>query len=251
MNNDEAKFILRAYRPNGGDASDAMFGAALEQARQDPALARWLEGQQSFDRAVADKLRTIVPPADLRAAILAGAGVSQRTARSWWRQPRWLGLAASVLIIFAVGVTAVWTSRAQASDGDALPVFATDYVAGGFFLKRHNANVDDLRAWLATQNAPLPKDLPEGFAQLRSLGCKTLDYRGKDVSLLCFGEGKEYHLFVARRDDFPVMPASAVPQFLMRKGYSSAAWADDKNQYVVVTEDSLDALKKCLHCTGS
>jgi hypothetical protein len=249
MNNDEAKFILRAYRPNGGDASDALFGPALEQARQDPDLARWLERQQKFDRAVAAKLGEINPPPDLRAAILAGAGVSQRSPRQWWNQPTWLAVAAGLLIIFSLGLATFWGTRADAND--TLPVFATDYVSGGFFLKRHDANVNELRAWLAAQNAPLPKEIPAGFSRLRSLGCKTLDYRGKDVSLICFGEGKEYHLFVARRDDFPMMPANAVPQFLVRKGYASAAWADDKNQYVVVTEDSLQALKECLHCTDS
>ena len=38
MNNQEAKFILSSYRPNGADARDALFQEALQQVRQDPAV---------------------------------------------------------------------------------------------------------------------------------------------------------------------------------------------------------------------
>ncbi len=34
MNNEQAKFILQAYRPGGRDAGDATFGEALQQAIQ-------------------------------------------------------------------------------------------------------------------------------------------------------------------------------------------------------------------------
>ena len=249
MTNDEAKFILQAYRPNGADAGDATFQAALAQAKQDAALGRWWESQQKFDREVARKLRAVEPPAELLSAILTGAVDSQAGVRSWWRQPKWLAMAASVLLVFSVGLSSLWSPRARAADD--LPVFAVDYVVGGFFLSEHNSDVAALRAWLTKQHAPLPTELPAGFAQLRGLGCKTLDYRGKEVSLICFGTGKEYHLFVARREDFPLLPANTVPQYLVRKGHSSAAWSDEKNHYVVVTDDSLKALKECLGCERS
>ncbi len=249
MTNNEAKFILQAYRPNGADAGDATFQPSLDQAKHDATLAKWLEGQQKFDRAVADKLRSIEPPAGLREAILTGGGVSRTKAVVWWRRPTLLAMAASVLLLLSVGIPGWLNSQAHATE--ELPIFAADYVAGGFFLNQHNANVDELRSWLGKQHAPIPKTLPAGFAQLRSLGCKTIEYRGKEVSLICFGEGKEYHLFVARRDDFPMMPAKAVPQFLVRKGHAAAAWSDENNHYVVVTDDSLKALKQCLDCTNT
>ncbi len=249
MTNEEAKFILQAYRPNGADAGDPTFKPSLEQARQDATLGRWFEGQQKFDRSVAAKLHAVEPPAGLRAAILTGGRVSLAKARVWWQRPAWLAMAASVLLLLTVGLAGVLRTRAHQED--ELPVFATDYVSGGFFLSQHNANVDELRNWLSKQHAPLPKTLPVGFAQLRGLGCKTIDYRGKEVSLICFGAGKEYHLFVASRADFPMMPASAVPQFLVRKGHATAAWSDENNHYVVVTDDSLKALQECLGCSSS
>ena len=64
MNNTEAKFILNAYRPNGRDAGDATFRAALDQAKSDPALGAWFAREQAHGIAVAAKLREITggPP---------------------------------------------------------------------------------------------------------------------------------------------------------------------------------------------
>ena len=90
MTNEEAKFIMQAYRPNGADALDVTFKASLEQSKRDASLGKWLEVQQAFDMAVAAKFRTIEPPAELRARILTGAHVSRPSARIWWRQPKWL-----------------------------------------------------------------------------------------------------------------------------------------------------------------
>ena len=90
MNNSEAKFILNAYRPGGRDADDATFGAALAQARNDPALGAWLVREQAHGAAVAAKLRVVAPPAGLREAILTGArrdapGGSNRHGWRWRR----------------------------------------------------------------------------------------------------------------------------------------------------------------------
>lgn len=79
MNNEEAKFILQGYRPNGADAGDATFCAAVEQAKRDPALGEWFARQQSFDTAVGAKLAQVAPPSGLRAAILAGGKVDRKS----------------------------------------------------------------------------------------------------------------------------------------------------------------------------
>src|SRR5262245_19685517 len=116
MKNEEAKFILSAYRPNGQDANDPMFTAALEQARKDPALAKWFEFEQKFDRAMTAKLGAVMPPEGLRAAILAGARVSGTPSRAWWQQPKWLALAASVVALLSVGTVAFWPARVDAQE---------------------------------------------------------------------------------------------------------------------------------------
>ncbi|HZL45889.1 MAG TPA: hypothetical protein VFC28_06650, partial [Opitutaceae bacterium] len=72
MNNEQARFLLRAYRPSGRDAGDPAFADALRQAQGDPALGTWFAGEQAFDAAVAAKMRALAPPAGLREAILTG-----------------------------------------------------------------------------------------------------------------------------------------------------------------------------------
>lgn len=253
MTNEEAKFVLRAYRANGADAGDPAFQEALQQVRQDPELARWFAAQEAFDRAVAGKLAQVSPPAGLRESILAGARAggaaadgttfARRQSRRWLRLPAWIGAAASIVLL--LGVVGFWTTRASAADDD-MTAFAADFVTRGFYLTEQGADVEELRQWLARQKAPLPTVLPEGFHRLRSLGCKRIDYRGKQVSLICFGDGKEYHLFVARREDFPGIPARSEPQYFKRNGLAGAAWSDERNHYVAVTDDSLPALKDCM-----
>ena len=115
MNNAEAKFILQGYRPNGADAGDAAFCAAVEQAQKDPALGEWFARQQAFDAAVSAKLAQVAAPADLRAAILAGGRVSASgaTRRAWWNQPVWLAAAAGVAVLLATGLV-LWPKQAAA-----------------------------------------------------------------------------------------------------------------------------------------
>lgn len=238
MNNDEAKFILRAYRPGGGDAQDPRLAQALEQARRDPALGAWFERECAHDAAVAAKLRLIAPPAELRTAILAGANfTSRRSAR--WRVPAWIGMAASVAVIFAAAF--FWLQPAQAED---FSDFAMDYASGPFRLSNHQEDLDKLQAWLAERQAPLPLRIPSGCQKLQALGCKTVEYRGKNISLICFERGREFHLFVARRADYPNLRECPEPEFKSKGKWASAHWSDSENCYVLATDAGVDELQR-------
>ena len=104
-----------------------------------------------------------------------------------------------------------------------------------------------LKAALPLLPRPLPEALPEKFAELRALGCRTVDFQGHDVSLVCFERGgKEFHVFVARRADLPVGPVDAVPRFLDRGKLVAATWTDTKNRYVLVSDAGMDAVKRLL-----
>ncbi len=246
MNNDEAKFVLRAYRPGGGDAGDPAMAAALEQAKRDPALAAWLERERVHDAAVAAKLRTIAPPAGLRDAILAGAragAVRAEAPRSARRWRGWLAMAATVTVLASL---AGWWRFAPVG-GESFEEFAVNFVDRGFRLQKHSADVAELKAWLAEKRGPLPAALPAEFAQLRALGCRTLDFRGRDVSLVCFERGgKEFHVFVARREAIPDTLESAAPNFRSHGKLVAGAWSDGRNHYVVVSDADMPALKRVL-----
>ena len=106
MNNQQAKFILGAYRPDGRDATDAAFAEALAQTERDPELRQWLERQRAFDTAVVGRLRAVAPPVELKQAILAGVRASRPRA-AWWLAPRWLAAAAAMAVLAGVGAVIV------------------------------------------------------------------------------------------------------------------------------------------------
>lgn len=246
MNNREAKFVLSAYRANGSDAGDPAMADALAQARNDPALNAWFAREQAHDAAMTAKLREIAPPAGLREAIMAGmrAGQSSRPIkRRQWQRPIWLAMAATIALLLSV---AAWWRLAPVRGG-TLDEFATNFVARGFMLAKRSADVAELKTWLAERRGPLPAELPGHFDRLRALGCRALNFQNRDVSLVCFErDGKEFHVFVARREDFPERPLRSAPEFSTRRNLVAAAWSDARNHYVVVSDAAMAELKQLL-----
>jgi len=244
MNNAEARFLLHACRPGGQDLADPALAPALEQMRRDPDLARWFERDQAFNAAVARKLAALPPPPGLREAILAGTRASltppRRTSR--WSRPLWLASAAALFVLSAI---AAWWSFAPIR-GHTLDEFALNFVEHRFFLQKRTADVDELRHWLAARGGPLPRQLPSAFADLRALGCRTLDFKGHDVSLLCFErDGREFHIFVARREDLAPSTLRALAP-TDRHGHTVAAWSDEQNHYVLVSDAPSETVQQLL-----
>ncbi|ACB77055.1 hypothetical protein [Opitutus terrae] len=245
MTNNEAKFLLQAYRAGGLDASDPALAEALAQAKNDPALAAWFAREQAHATAIAAKLREIQPPAGLREMILAGVHADvQRQTQTQRRYKRlWWGLAASLALLLSL---AAWW-RLTPIRGETLDQFAVNFVSHGFMLQERSPDVAHLKAWLAARETPLPEKLPAEFARLRALGCRTLKFEGQDVSLICFERGgHEYHVFVAHRADFAA-PPSAVPRPLReRRGHVFTSWSDAHNDYVLVSDASMDEVRQLL-----
>jgi hypothetical protein len=244
MSDEQTKFLLGAYRANGGDAGDPAFAPALAELERDPQLRAWFERDQAFGKTVAGKLREVAPPAGLREAILAGARLGARL--PWWRRPSVLALAAGLALLLAMVPLALRMIRPSSSKD--LPEFALNFAGRGYIgLQEKNPDVEKLKSWLADRHAPLPAQIPWELAQLHGLGCRTVDFQGKNISLICFEQGHEYHLFVARREDFPTLAPSTEPRFQTRGGsWAAASWSDRDHHYVLVSDAGLDAIKRLL-----
>lgn len=243
MNDDQIKFLLGACRPGQRDTADPTLASALEAAKKNPELMAWFERDQAFGAAVGEKLRAVAPPPGLREAILAGGRVSAPV--PWWRRRGLFVAAAGLAVLLSLAPLAVRLMRPAKSAN--LPEFAMNFAGRGFIgLQELSPDVEKLKAWLASRQAPLPAKIPWELSQLRGLGCRTVNFQGKNISVICFEEGHEFHLFVARRDDFPGLLASASPRFQARGSWASAAWSDEWNHYVLVSDAGEAAVRRLL-----
>jgi hypothetical protein len=243
MNDEQVKFLLGASRPDGRDAADPAVAEALAAAGRDPKLRAWFGRDQAFGTAVREKMREVAPPVSLRESILAGARLKER--KPWWSRPTALALAAGIALLLSLAPVA-WRLARPATSA-SLPEFAMNFAGRGFIgLEEHGNDVEKLKAWLAQRHAPLPANIPLQLAQLRGLGCRTVNFKGKNISLVCFEGDREYHLFVARRADFPTLPGSVSPRFATQRSWASASWSDEQHHYVLVSDAGLPAVKRLL-----
>jgi hypothetical protein len=243
MNNEEAKFILQGYRPNGTDANDAAFRAALDQVGRDPALRDWFARQQAFDAAVSAKLGEVPAPAGLREAILAGGRVtaSDTAKAGWWRSPVMFAAAAGIAVVFATSL-ALWPKEAAADTALAEHVLA-DAAQAGTHMGFHGT--ESLQAMLGDPANRLSRGLPIDFDALRKAGCRTVTFEGREVLEVCFNRGGIwFHAYIGRRADFPAIASS--PAFVDREGRSVASWADDAHVYLVASKTGRAALERLL-----
>ena len=72
MDKEEARFILRCFRPDGSDAANPEFSEALQMAAADRELGEWLAKERAQDAEFASMLGTLPLPDDLREEIMAG-----------------------------------------------------------------------------------------------------------------------------------------------------------------------------------
>ncbi len=245
MNNDEAKFILSAYRPGGEDAADARFTDAVAQAERDPELATWFKSELQFDAAIADALDGVPPPRDLRAKILAGGEVSRP--RAWSGRRTVFALAAGIVLLAALAT--IWLGRAQNLDGwqrDALAIIPKlDTGAESFDLKNKDPEV--LQQFLQARNVPAPATLPVALQSLPTLGCKTFRSNGQAVSIMCFKmhAGELIHLVVTGQNSLS-RPPPAKPRFVETNGWTTASWSANGQSCMLATKGSEKDLREVL-----
>ena len=70
MDKEQARFVLRSFRPDGADVNDADFAEALALAMENRELGEWLAQERAFDSAFANALATVALPETLRQDIL-------------------------------------------------------------------------------------------------------------------------------------------------------------------------------------
>jgi len=243
MNDHDAKFRLRALRPDRSDANDPFFADALAQAKKNPALNEWLDREKSLDRTIAGKLAGIQPPAGLRDAILAGSRVSQRP-RAWWRQPVWLAVAASVAVALTVALGLRHTGPSAYDFAEfAIHDLATDHASHTY--GQPDFHVVETR--FANVALPLPANTKLDAAELRRLGCHTVNYAGHEVFEICFErDGKWFHLYATPVNLLSAGSAVARSLVMTKGDFTATVWKDAQFAYALVTDEGAEALRKLI-----
>lgn len=275
MNHDEAKFILRAYRPGGQDTDDPQFAEALAHARRDPELARWLAEQTALDRAIGSKLQAIPVPADLKASILAGRKVVPVRVEPWWRRSLHpAAVAAALAVTFAtVGFLGLREPPEPKADFALFTHDLTDYLGKGYgVLPRHahlastdatyfgamsyrmnyrSPSLEDIRQWLAQNGGHSDFATPGGIKHPLNLSCGVMDWHGKRITLIAFQTGRslprdKVHLVIINSADLPDPPAQSQPHFDEREERTTAAWSDGPLTYFLMAPGDRQVLGKYL-----
>jgi hypothetical protein len=252
MNPNQAQLILGACPPGPWPQDDPEVAEALRLAESDPALARWLAETRGFDTAVAAKLRAVVPPSDLRDAILAGGRVTAATgSRAFWRRPALLAWAA--MLVLLVGISAVWLGSprtgAAAFRQDVARFLTEDWQHDFDF---EEAQFPAIREWLAQQPGAIQLEAPARLAGSTTYGCKVFDWRGHRATIVCFlakDEGEIIHVVSVDRSALPAsdIPVLAeAPQFARAGEWNTALWSQGARQYVTFTTLNREGLARYL-----
>jgi hypothetical protein len=254
MTNDEAKFMLQGYRPNGQDAGDSAFAPALAQAAKDPMLHQWFEREQAFDAVIAGKLKQVTAPAGLRESILVGTKLSSQpetTKRSWWRQSWGLAMAAAaaVAIILSVSLSREGQLVAVIPSVEAILRVAQLELNGAHPKDGMHADVlGAAGAWLENSSTKLGAgSLPLDFAALKADGCRTIDIAGREVLEICFRrETGWYHVYLTPRGGFDDGSLQNEPMFHEQGRFAAVSWADDNYVVLVAGTTGMDVLRGLL-----
>lgn len=268
MNRTQAQFILGACPPGPLPTDDPQVAEALALAETDGVLAAWLAETRSFDAAVAAKLRSIEPPADLKDAILAGRRLpapAQAKVGGPWRRPvrpvLWALAAMGAGILGVAVLREVDDGKANdqiAEAGTAQDVPGDLRMAAAKFLSegwRHDFDYPEssfpkIQQWAAEQPGQVRIEVPAELAANRTYGCKVFEWQGHRAMLVCFvakDDDQVIHVVSVDRSALPDAERTApeqAPVFAQVGRWNTAVWSHGSRRYVALSTMSSETLAR-------
>ncbi len=249
MTNEEAKFILSAYRPNGSDASDPAMAEALQQAARDPELEAWFRNERAFDSVISQKLSDVKVPVELKSTILVGHKMMAGTGRAgfpWSAFAKW-----AAIFIVLVGITSLVLFQ-RPSDGHLMAAYRSELV--GLLAKKsspldyHGRSLSDVQGWLSKRELRSDFAVSDALSEQATMGCQILDWNGTQVTLVCFdtSDGQLAHLLVVDRDDLPGIVEPKELSLTVEKGWTTASWVTEDNVYLLAGKGDRPELRNYL-----
>jgi hypothetical protein len=251
VNRDQAKTILRLYRPGTTDASDPEIVEALALAKQDPELTRWLVEHCAGHEALRAGFRKIPVPAGLKEQIISEQAARAKTGI---RRQRAVLVALAVVAVLVV-LTPLWFQPRRSHD---TYVFYRDRMASvalrGYGMDLMTNNSASVRAYLAQNHAPADYVLPAPLEKTTVSGCAIEDWQGAKASMVCFrtgkplppGEQSDLWLFVIDRSRVKDAPPAGSRQFVQVSRLGMVTWTEGDKLYVLGMEGDEQALRRYL-----
>lgn len=241
MRPEDARNELDASTLRPGDASEASRALAAGDAE----LQQWLEKRSQFDEQVAGALGEIPVPAGLNDDILKAMEMERDLEPSVSkRRVGMLPLLLTMAVVIALA--GVWWWNDAGGTGKDWERQALSMVKSidshEVRLDRFSGDLALLKASLKEVGSPMPEELPDGFAAMRSLGCKVFEVEGRPASVICFeiAPGQEAHLVMVGVE--PGVPEAAT-KFESRGEWQVATWNKGGQRYMLATKASEEVLK--------
>ncbi len=237
MTEDEARLILQSCRPGKLDQGDPHFAEPLREVERNPALARWFEEEQAFDRAVTAQLEGLPAPFGLKTRILAR--MNPATAAPGARRWSLVTALASVAALLFLCAQIVSLFRTTPAESGTMPDYVREMVSFVRLdppLEMASHDLGAIRGWLG--QAALPTQVPPRLAALDPLGCRILSFRGYNVALICFQRtpGRLAHLFVVDRAALPKIEPGEKPIFTSSGEWMTACWVEGDKVYMIAVQ---------------
>jgi hypothetical protein len=246
MNRDKAIEILSAFRPGTEDERDPVFVEALQVAEHDAELAAWLAERKAFDSTVSRRLAASPLPQGLFDQIQAGVTLRQMEARH--KRRRLMALAACIVLFLTLA--GLWLHHQNFTQTTQFAACRSDMVR---FLQQfprldlETANLAQTRQWLADTRHLQQVEFPVGLQRFPTIGCRTLEWHGHPLALVCFMvDGEVVHFIVIPRSSIPDGPSNSEPLFARVGGETTMAWSRGDLTYVVLSKASENFLRKRL-----
>ncbi|MBX3747417.1 MAG: hypothetical protein KF833_19070 [Verrucomicrobiae bacterium] len=244
MNRDQARHILSLWRPEPHVPDDPEWTRALDLAARDPELRDWFERHRAFQAGTRLALRKLPPPPGLADRILRQTATPSRRSLLPF-PPAWL--AAAACLVIALVLFALRPSGRERAD---FPTFADRMVRTvlrEYRMDLVTADLDRIRNFLESREAPASFPIPEAFARIPPAGCGILSWQGHKVAMVCLDgaeRGMFYLFVVSTRSLHGRLPDQPTQGAVNRLG--TVAWTADNLLFLLAGDLAPEALQRLL-----
>jgi hypothetical protein len=250
MTNEQAKEILKLYRPGTTDAADPAFAEALDLCQRDAGLKEWFGTHCALYTALRAKFKQIAVPEGFKEQIIAER---RAYATPFWQ--RTILVAGAIALVVMLVFELQLRQPREPHDFAAYRSYMESFAVRGYGMDTSVTNLDQIHAYFVQRKAiadyVLPADLQKNA---KAAGCVATTWQGKEVSMICFQSGRplapnqesDLWLFITDRTAATGAPTASTPSFAKVNGFITASWTIGNRTYVLATEGDEQFLGKFL-----